>query len=89
MAMQEASDETYRAIGRFVFEFSQVEYMIRYFLAQEIQLKEEYFSAVVESYDVGVLINVAKEVFKKNAACRQRSHHRKAAEPILLIERAS
>lgn len=65
MAMQEASDETYRAIGRFVFEFSQVEYMIRYFLAQEIQLKEEYFSAVVESYDVGVLINVAKEVFKK------------------------
>jgi hypothetical protein len=39
--------------------------MIRYFLAQEIKLKAEYVSPVVESYDVGLLINVAKEVFRK------------------------
>jgi hypothetical protein len=60
-----AAEQTYRAIGRFMFEFSQIEYMVRYYLAETIQLKEEYFSAVVESYDVGTLIAVAKQVFKK------------------------
>src|SRR5262245_46086137 len=65
-AEQAASEQTYRAIGRFVFEFSQVEYTIRYYLSEEIGLKEEYFSAVIESYDVGVLTTVAKEVFKKS-----------------------
>jgi hypothetical protein len=50
-----AAEQTYRAIGRFMFEFSQIEYMVRYYLAETIQLKEEYFSAVVESYDVAAL----------------------------------
>jgi hypothetical protein len=50
-----ATERTYRAIGCFFFEFSQVEYMIRYYLAQEIGLKEEHFSPVIESYDIGVL----------------------------------
>lgn len=63
---QTASEKTYRAIGRFVFEFSQLEYAIRHYLAQEIRLDEGHFSAVVESYDVAVLCNVAIEVFKKS-----------------------
>jgi len=62
------SDKTYRAIGRFIFEFSQAEYTIRHYLAQEIGLDEEHFSAVVESYDVGVLCTVSKEVFGKSRA---------------------
>src|SRR5579864_3050453 len=62
----EAAEKIYRAIGRFVFEFSQVEYTIRHFLAQEIGLKDEHFSAVVESYEVGALTTVAIEVFKKS-----------------------
>jgi len=45
---------------------SQVEYAIRDLLAEEIGLKEEYFSAVVESYEVGALTTVAIEVFKKS-----------------------
>jgi hypothetical protein len=61
-----AAEQTYRAIGRFVFEFSQVEYTIRYYLAQEISLKEDHFSAVAESYDVAMLISVAIEVFKRS-----------------------
>jgi len=62
---QAAAEQTYRAIGRFMFEFSQVEFAIRHHLAEEIGLNGEHFSAVVESYDVGVLTTVAKEVFKK------------------------
>ena len=62
---QEAAEKTYRAIGRFIFEFSQAEYAIRHYLAEEIRLDEEHFSAVVESYDVGLLCTVAKEVFDK------------------------
>jgi len=67
------SDKTYRAIGRFIFEFSQAEYAIRHYLAEEIKLDERHFSSIVESYDVGVLCTVAKQVFsrtrdEKNAA---------------------
>ena len=62
---QAGAERTYRAIGRFIFEFSQVEYTIRYYLADQIGLHEEHFSAIVESYDVALLITVAKQVFKK------------------------
>ena len=65
-AHQVAEEKTYRAIGRFIFEFSQAEFAIRHYLAQEIRLDEEHFSAVVESYDVGLLCTVAKEVFDKS-----------------------
>jgi hypothetical protein len=65
-AEEEAAEKTYRAIGRFMFEFSQVEYTIRHHLAEEIGLDEKYFSAVAESYEVGALVSVAIEVFKKS-----------------------
>jgi hypothetical protein len=73
---QVAAERTYRAIGRFMFEFSQVEYTVRYYLAEEIGLKEEFFSPVVESYDVGVLTNVAKEVFRKTRSAEQSAKRR-------------
>jgi hypothetical protein len=57
------ANKTYRAIGRFIFEFSQVEYTIRHNLGQQIGLDEKYFTAVIESYDVGLLCTVAKQVF--------------------------
>src|SRR5260221_10296229 len=61
-----SSEKTYRAIGRFIFEFSQAEYAIRYYLAEEIKLDEKHFSAVIESYDVGLLCTVAIKVFKQS-----------------------
>ena len=67
-ADQAAAEKTYRAIGRFIFEFSQAEYTIRHYLAEEIELDEQYFSAVVESYDVAVLCTVTKEVLDKSRA---------------------
>jgi hypothetical protein len=63
-----AAEKTYRAIGRFIFEFSQAEYTIRHYLAEEIGLAEEHFVAVVESYPVALLCTVAKEVFGKSRA---------------------
>jgi hypothetical protein len=65
---QTSAEKTYRAIGRFIFEFSQVEYTIRHYLAEEIGLNEEHFSAVVESYEASLLCTVAIEVFKKSRA---------------------
>jgi hypothetical protein len=63
-----AAEKTYRAIGRFIFEFSQAEYTIRYHLAQEINLADDYFVAVVESYDLAMLCTVASEVFGTSRA---------------------
>ena len=58
------SDETYVAIGKFIFEFSQAEYTIRVLLAKEMRLDDRLFSAVVEAYDVNVLVATAIAVFK-------------------------
>ena len=64
-----AEEKVYRAIGRFICEFSQVEYTIRHYLAEEIGLKEEHFTPVVESYDVAALCTVAKKIFAKRRPC--------------------
>jgi hypothetical protein len=75
---QAPEEKTYRAVGRFMFEFSQVEYAIRHYLAEEIGLSEEYFVAVVESYEVGILCSVDMEVFAKSRSKESASrikHH--------------
>jgi hypothetical protein len=66
-ARLETSEKTYRAIGHFIFHFSIGEFIIRSNLAEEIGLNKQH-RAVVESYDVGVLCAVAKEVFTKSRA---------------------
>jgi hypothetical protein len=48
-AEQTATQKTFRAIGRFIYEFSQVEYTIRVYLAEEIRLSDEHFHAVALS----------------------------------------
>jgi hypothetical protein len=62
----QSSEKTYRAIGRFIFEFSQVEYTIRDHVGQSIGLNDKYFSDIVENYNVAVLCHVAKSVLKKS-----------------------
>jgi hypothetical protein len=61
-----ATERTYRAIGRFVFEFSQLEYSLKHYVAEEIRLNEKYFSAIVESYDMAMLCTVVKTVFRQS-----------------------
>jgi hypothetical protein len=60
------AERTYGAIGRFIFEFSQVEHTIRHYLAKEIGLKDGHVSEIVESYDVAILTTIAQTVFKKS-----------------------
>jgi hypothetical protein len=55
-----AAEKTYRAIGRFIFEFSQVEHTIRHYVGESIGLSGKYFSDIVESYDIAMLCMVAK-----------------------------
>jgi hypothetical protein len=63
-ADQATTEQTFRAIGRFMYEFSQVEYTIRVYLAQEIRLSDEHFH-VAMALDVALLCNVTKKVFAK------------------------
>ena len=58
----EVSERTYLAIGRFIFEFSQAEYTIRHYLGDLIGIKDEYFSAIIETISVGQLCNITKDV---------------------------
>ena len=64
----ETREKTYRAIGRFIFEFSQVEFAVRHHLFEEIELKENYFDAIISSYDVTLLCKIAEEVFGTSRA---------------------
>jgi hypothetical protein len=66
MTESDDSEKTYRAIGRFIFEFSTVEFAIRFILAKELGLDFKQYRAVVESYDVAMLCTVAKNVFLQN-----------------------
>ncbi|HLZ02165.1 MAG TPA: hypothetical protein VKR55_08430 [Bradyrhizobium sp.] len=47
------SEKTYRSIGLFMYEFSQVEYSLRHAIGEELVLKPEYFDAVTSTFDVG------------------------------------
>jgi hypothetical protein len=62
--MEDLAEKTYRAIGHFILQFSQTEYSIRQLLAQEIKLDETFVPAILQTYDVGALCNVLKEIVK-------------------------
>jgi hypothetical protein len=53
------AEKTYRSIGRFMYDFSQVEYSLRDAVGKELALKPEYFDAVTSTFDVGALCNLA------------------------------
>jgi DNA primase len=57
------SNRTYEAIGRFIFEFSQLEYEIRYRVSEEVWISEEYFNAIMV-HDFSVLCTAADHVFE-------------------------
>jgi hypothetical protein len=57
------AEKTYRSIGLFMFEFSQVEYSLRKAVGEELALKSEHADAVTSTFDVGVLCNLAMMLF--------------------------
>jgi hypothetical protein len=54
-------DRFFSAIGRFIFEFSQLEYTLKHHVAEQIDLKEEYFTAVM-THDFAVLCTITETV---------------------------
>jgi hypothetical protein len=54
----------YQSIGQFLFEFSQLQFTIRYVVTRYIGLEERYFNIVAASYDFAALCTVAQEVLR-------------------------
>jgi hypothetical protein len=70
MAMQDQhelkpDEKAYIAIGRFIFQFSQLEFSLRFHLAEKIGLKDEYFYAITTGYDFAMLCTITKTIFSR------------------------
>jgi hypothetical protein len=55
------SEETYLAIGRFIFEFSQLEHSLRVYIGEKLNLGED-LELVVMSHDFSMLCTTATKV---------------------------
>lgn len=49
------TDRIYREIGRFIFEFSQLEYTLRYHVAEMARIDDQYFDIVTSAFDFAKL----------------------------------
>jgi hypothetical protein len=49
-------------IGRFLFEFSQLQFTIRHVLAIRLELEDEYFDIITGPYDFAMLCKVTEQV---------------------------
>jgi hypothetical protein len=58
------SEEFFRAIGEFIFRFSQLEYLIKSALASYLKLRDDQFDVVVGPYDFAMLCTVAEKTIK-------------------------
>lgn len=58
------SEEFYRAIGEFVFKFSELEYYMKTVLASYLKLSDDQFDVVVGPYDFAMLCTVAEKTIK-------------------------
>lgn len=54
--------EGHRIIGRFLAAFAQLEFTIRFVLANQLRLPEEYFDIVTSPYDFAMLCTVTREI---------------------------
>lgn len=74
----------YTAIGQFMFEFSQLEFVIRHFLGEALGLSEvgteAQFDIVTSPYDFASLCNVTKAIFMRTMGCDE--DQRKEIETI-------
>jgi hypothetical protein len=65
------SEETYLAIGHFIFEFSQLEYALRVFVSAGSGVKEEFAEAVITP-DFAMLVSIASKVLVTGDAATQK-----------------
>jgi len=67
----------YQAIGRFLSEFSQLDFTIRVVLARRLGIADEYFDIVTAPYDFAMLCNVTREL-----VCKQLPHRKVNIEKL-------
>jgi hypothetical protein len=58
-----ADDRWFCAIGRFIFEFSQLEYLLKYYVAVTIGLRDQHFAAITSQFDFARLCAAAQNVW--------------------------
>lgn len=75
----------FAAIGQFVFEFSQLEFIVRHTLGEALNMKETGpnapFDIVTSPYDFAALCNITKAIFMRTIACEESD--RKEIESIM------
>ena len=57
-------DAFFSAIGRFIFQFSQLEYSLKVTVAEAVRLPDEHFNAIM-THDFALLCTMAQNVFSK------------------------
>ncbi|HEY8064564.1 MAG TPA: hypothetical protein VIF40_07525 [Methylosinus sp.] len=84
-AERQKTRSLYMAIGQFMFEFSQLEFIIRHALGAALDLNETGanapFDIVTSPYDFITLCNVTKAIFLRTIGCEEQD--RKEIEDIL------
>lgn len=58
------SEDYFRAIGEFIFRFSQLEYQLKSTLASYLKLRDDQFDVVVGPYDFAMLLTVVEKTIK-------------------------
>jgi hypothetical protein len=57
-----SEDRWFSAIGRFIYEFSQLEFTLKYYVAEAIGLNDQHFNTIVSQFDFARLCDVAESV---------------------------
>jgi hypothetical protein len=79
--MDATAESTYRAIGRFIYEFSQLEYSIRFWVAELTGIPPGRFDLIM-THDFALLLTIAMKVFEGSEheailkSCRQLNDER-------------
>jgi len=76
----------YQAIGRFLSEFSQLDFTIRFVLAKRLRISDEYFHIVISPYDFAMLCNVTRELICKQVPQKARNIEKLFNECLKLNE---
>jgi hypothetical protein len=61
--------QLYMTIGKFIFCFSQLEFLIRHALGEILKLDNERFYAVTPTYDFATLCRVTQNIYATAAVC--------------------
>jgi len=65
------NEPTFLAIGRFMFEFSQLEYTIKHHIAEAVRLDEKFIDPVM-THDFALLCTAAKQILGEAMADEKR-----------------